>query len=277
MVEHLAGFHPAAIYFSGRNQSKADEILTGIRIRHADTRITFIKMDHTSLDTVHRAMEDCVPSMNGRLDLLICNAGIMATPPGLSTDGYEIQWATNHLGHALIIKHLLPVLRSTAKTQGDARIVSVTSSGISLAPADVGIVFDDLKTTQETLGFISHWKRYGQSKLANILYTSELVHRFPSLSGLSVHPGISATDLVHRLRWPDRLLVYATCRVVTPDQGCENSLWAATVDRDVFENGGYYFPVGEPPVSSKWVVDAKLAAQLWEWTGDALQDYNISS
>ena len=92
-----------------------------------------------------------------RLDLLICNAGIMAAPPGLSKDGFEVQFATNHLGHAMVVRQLLPVLLKTAE-QHDVRIVCLTSDGWRGHPRG-GIVFDKLKTTQD--GAVGPYIRYG--------------------------------------------------------------------------------------------------------------------
>ena len=122
----------------------------------------------------------------------------MASPPALSTDGYEIQFATNFLGHALLIKHFLPLLLSTASAHGDARIVSLTSTGFTVAPRNHGIVFSDLRTTQN-YEFGAKWTRYGQSKLAILLYTAKLARRYPVLSTAIVHPGVIATDLVTSL------------------------------------------------------------------------------
>jgi len=122
----------------------------------------------------------------------------MASSPALSTDGYEIQFATNFLGHALLIKHFLPLLLSTASAHGDARIVSLTSTGFTVAPRNHGIVFSDLRTTQN-YEFGAKWTRYGQSKLAILLYTAKLARRYPVLSTAIVHPGVIATDLVTSL------------------------------------------------------------------------------
>lgn len=159
-------------------------------------------MDLASLSDVRRAVQQLIPQLDSRLDVLICNAGIMATPPGLSPDGYEIQWATNFLGHALLTNLLLPILNTTASTCGDARIINTTLEGLMLAPIDKGIVFEDLKTKQE-YGFGARWRRYGQSKLAQVLYTNQLAQKYPKLSSIAIHPGVVGTDLVSSLGWAD--------------------------------------------------------------------------
>ena len=135
----------------------------------------------------------------------------MATPPGLTTDGYELQFGTNHMGHALLTKLLLPTLLRTAEStpeNPDVRVVDVTSLGFTVAPKG-GILFPELKTRCDW-GMGTEWKRYGQSKLANVLHAAELARRHPSLVTASVHPGVVNTDLNKRLGFFNKLLVRAT-------------------------------------------------------------------
>ena len=271
-MENLAALNPAILVFTGRNQARADEILADVGRRHPGVQTKFIQMDLASLRDTQRAVQLLEPRLDGRLDILICNAGIMCAPPGLSPEGYEIQWATNYLGHALLIQRLLPLLTSTASSYGDARVVNITSEGLMLAPSDKGIVFDDLKTKQE-YGFGARWKRYGQSKLAQVLYTSQLAQRNPTLSTIAIHPGVVGTDLIKTLGFADRLLVYATSKVMSPEDGCKNSMWGATAARQSVENGAYYSPVAEPGKQAKWTKDGDLAERLWKWTEEALQPY----
>lgn len=102
----------------------------------------------------------------------------MNVPPALTPEGYEVHFAVNHIAHALLIKLLLPTLLRTAETpNSDVRIVSLTSQAFSMHPGG-GIVFKDLRTTQGS-GLMKSL-RYGQSKLANILYAAELARRYGS-------------------------------------------------------------------------------------------------
>jgi NAD(P)-dependent dehydrogenase (short-subunit alcohol dehydrogenase family) len=233
-------------------------------------------VDLSSLDTIDSAAKQFLAHTPNRLDVLLCNAGIMACPPALSTDGYEIQFATNHLGHALLIKHLLPLLLSTATQHGDARVVSMTSTGFTVAPKDQGIVFSNLRTPQD-YGFGAKWTRYGQSKLAILLYTAELARRYPALSTASVHPGVIATDLVTSLNWLDRSIVYLTNvnNMCTAEEGVKNGIWACTIPREGLQSGGFYEPVGEVGRGSKWSGDEMLAGKLWEWTSEVLEGHEV--
>lgn len=212
-----------------------------------------------------------------RLDILLCNAGIMAQPPGLSKDGYEVQFAVNHLGHAMLIQALLPLMLETAQLpDADVRIVLVTSIGFQGAPKG-GIQFDKLATTQDE-GLFWSWFRYGQSKLANVLYAAELARRYPAITSVSIHPGVVKTNLVGGLSMANRALVYGTnfWRMMTPEEGVLNQLWAAAGGKkDEVVNGMFYMPVGQVG-EGKLTAQAKnkeLAKELWEWTEKAIKGH----
>jgi NAD(P)-dependent dehydrogenase (short-subunit alcohol dehydrogenase family) len=116
-------------------------------------------MDLSSLEAVKTAMQ--AHFTHDRLDILICNAGIMGAPASLSADGFEIHMATNHLGHAMLIRELLPVMLQTAATStqpGDVRIVILSSSGFKRHPKD-GIAWGKVKDAQK--GTLESTYRYG--------------------------------------------------------------------------------------------------------------------
>ena len=266
----LAKHNPEQIYFSGRNSAKAAEIIAKIKEEVPTANVTFIECDLASLASIKAGMQKFTSS---RLDILICNAGIMAVPAGLTEDGYEIQFGTNHLGHALLIKLLLPALMAV-QPGTDIRIIILTSLGFRFHPKN-GIVFKELRTPQE--GIFGSWIRYGQSKLANILYAAELARRYPDILSVSIHPGVVPTGLLGNLGLANRMLVYATNigRMLKPAEGAYNQLWAATSDRSKIVNGAFYEPVGV--LSSKLDATSRsemLAAELWDWTEQALEGYS---
>jgi len=216
----------------------------------------------------------------------MCNAGIMALPAALTEDGYELQFGTNHLGHALLIKLLLPCLLKTAEIPGSAvRIVNLTSTGARMTPPG-GIEFADLQTKQDDFQkfglryryFPSSWLRYGQSKLANILYAAELARRYPSITSVSIHPGVVDTDLIGKLM-QDNFAVRAANSFLratvlrTVEQGAYNQLWAATAKKEEIVNGKFYEPVGCAGSYSADMKSQKLAGELWEWTQKQLERY----
>lgn len=217
-------------------------------------------------------------SQNKRLDILICNAGMMDSTPGLTSDGYEKLFGINYLGHALLIKLLLPTMERTATTEcTDVRIVCLTSIGAAIYPWG-GIQFDKLRTTQSSL-LVSAWHRYGQSKLAVLLHAGELARRHPAVTVVAVHPGAVKTEMVANLWWPNRALVYATNigRMLSPEEGVLNQLWAATSPQAEVESGGYYEPVGKRGnMDKKWQGD-DLPEKLWKWTIKELEAYSVPS
>jgi NAD(P)-dependent dehydrogenase (short-subunit alcohol dehydrogenase family) len=235
----------------------------------ASVKATFVKMDLESLS----AIKSAIASLNApRLDILVCNAGIMAVPPGLTKDGYEVQFGTNYVSHALIIKLLLPTMLETAKLpNADVRIVHLTSLGAFLHPK-AGINFNDVKTTQD-YGFGASWTRYGQSKVAAIIYAQEFARRYPQITSVVVHPGTIYTNLTDRLSLGHRMLVRITNlgTMKTLEEGSHNTLWASTAKG--VSNGAYYEPVGKTGRTDSVTTDRKLQEQLWEWTEQELAEY----
>lgn len=271
---HLAKHNAAHIYISGRNAKSAENVINQIRATGTKTEVTFIECDLASLSSVKSAAEKFA-SETPLLDILMCNAGIMAKPPALTPDGYELQFGTNHLGHALLIKKFLPLLEKRKSEGGDARIVILSSEAWSLHPRG-GIIFDGLKTTQN-FWVVGGWRRYGQSKLANMLYARELSKRYPDILTMSIHPGVVATDLVGDAGVFNKALVQVSQfgKILKPEQGAYNQVWAATAPREKIQGGSYYEPVGKMADGklTKLAKSEALARRLWEWTEEELKDY----
>ena len=205
----LAKHHPAKIYFTGRNSTRANALITRAHTLVPDANIVFIKTDLASLASVKAAFAQF---SSPRLDMLICSAGIMATPPALTDDGYEMQFGVNYLAHALLVKLFLPLLLATADLpHADVRIVIVTSLGYRMAPK-TGVDFGNVRTKQDA-GPGAPWIRYGQSKTAGLLLAGELARRYPQIMSTAVHPGVINTGLVSGLPLGARLVVHVGCFV----------------------------------------------------------------
>ena len=194
-----------------------------------------------------------------KADILINNAGIMAAPYALTVDGFESQIGTNHLGHFALTNLLLPKLTD--------RVVTVSS----MAHWPGRINFDDLNWKSRRY---SPWLAYSQSKLANLLFTSELQRRLHSvgspLRALAAHPGYSHTNLQGASgRKLGDAVVSAATRVVATDAdfGARQTLYAASQDLPgntlVGPRFGY---VGrtQPVGRSRRAQDAAAATTLWE-------------
>lgn len=151
----------------------------------------------------------------------------------------------------------------------------LTSLGFRMHPA-AGIAFDDLKTDQKSSSPFAPWIRYGQSKLANILYMRELARRYPSVTTVAVHPGVVRTGLVEDLGFVARAFVYVTNRrrLLEPDHGTWNLTWAASAHKANLESGQLYKPIGiESEKLDCAARDGALAGRFWEWTEEALVAY----
>jgi NAD(P)-dependent dehydrogenase (short-subunit alcohol dehydrogenase family) len=238
--------------------------------------VTFVACDLTSLASVQDAAKK-ITAATERLDVLMCNAGIMAVPSALTKEGYEIQWGTNHVGHALLIKLLLPLIQKTAKLPDPTpRILLLSSEGHFLAPKE-GIDFAHLKEADYDMGGAlgSTWTKYGQSKLANLLYATQLTKHYPEIISVSIHPGVVGTGLVGNLSGWNKVVVYMTSwwQMKSPAEGAWNQVWAATVDKAKLESGRYYVPVGKAVKSSR--EDEAIGDKLWEWTEKELEEYKI--
>ncbi|GKZ68463.1 hypothetical protein AnigIFM50267_003171 [Aspergillus niger] len=272
-IVELAKHRPKEIWLAARDPKRAAAAVTSIKydlVEPADIKI--LDMDLTSLDSVKRAAEK-FRSKSSRLDILLLNAGIMSVPPGLTNEGYEIQFGTNHMGHALLAKLLVPVLLKTATLPGsDVRVVVLTSHAHNYAP-ESGIQFDTLKNRADGMNTVA---RYGQSKLANLLWGREMARHYPQLTVPLVHPGLVRTNLattmgqgslIMRILWWIASLVTG----VDVETGTLNQLWAATYPR--VESGQYYVPVGKTKNGSKYAQDLGLGKKLWEWTERELDAY----
>lgn len=261
--------NPSHIYLAARTPSKGEAAVAEIEQAVPSAKITFLHLDLSSFGSISAAVRQFTAA-SSRLDLLINSAGIMATSPGSTKEGYELQFGTNYMGHALLTTLLLPILLSTAQArESDVRIINVSSEGHILAPR-AGILFD--KSQLEAQGTLA---RYGQSKLANILFTRELASRYPSITSVAVHPGLIQTGLYGPIRKANWLVNYATMTIgslimATVAVGTLNQLWAAAGKRNELVSGRYYNPVGMVTTGSKHAQDPGLAEALWDWTAKEL-------
>ena len=230
------------------------------------------------LDLADRASIDrFVAGWTDPLHLLINNAGIMAHPLVRTAEGWESQFATNHLGHFILAHGLQGPLAEGAQDRGGARIVVVSSSAHSMAPVD----FDDLHFERRDY---DPWTAYGQSKSANILFAVEAYRRWAA-DGIVVnalHPGLIATNLQDHLSEEfhaglREMVENGTVTMKTPQQGAATSLVAA-VAPEFANNGGHYLSdCNEAEVMDddmaaspdrlgvrRWALDPASARRLWD-------------
>lgn len=190
------GFEAAAILLKQgakvlllcRSHDRARAAVEKLEKQVAGAQVQFVLADLASLESVRRGAEQ-VSSLCPEIDALICNAGIMAIPDRtLTEDGFETQFAVNHLAHFLLSGLLFP---NIVKASG--RMVNVSSKAHAFKPRRIR--FEDVNFSSD----YSPWEAYAQSKLANLLFTRELNRRLQlagqSIFSSSCHPGWAATNL----------------------------------------------------------------------------------
>jgi NAD(P)-dependent dehydrogenase (short-subunit alcohol dehydrogenase family) len=177
----------ATVVMAVRNMEKGQAAADGIKAEIPAADLELRELDLGSLGSV-RAFAATVREQHDHIDILLNNAGLMATPAGQTADGFETQVGTNHLGHFVLTEELMPLLQA-AKA---ARVVTMTS----VARAQGRPLTED-KTRLD--GEYKPWQAYGDSKLANYQFGIELARRLEaagsSVSSLVAHPGLSRTNL----------------------------------------------------------------------------------
>jgi NAD(P)-dependent dehydrogenase (short-subunit alcohol dehydrogenase family) len=256
----------AAVVIGSRDPQKAQMSVAEMK------NVEVHQLDLASPASIDRFARDFIDS-NRALDLLINNAGIMATPLMRDDRGYEMQFATNHLGHF----QLTVSVWESLKKSGNARVVALSSLGHRVS----GVDFSDPNFNQRPY---DKWAAYGQSKSANSLFAVELDKRGEKhgIRAFAVHPGGILTDLARYLTDED-LKAFGVYRengvLKAPDwlknteQGAATTVWCA-VSPQLNSKGGVYCEDCDIapllPVDSKlssgvrpWAVDKKAAEALW--------------
>jgi NAD(P)-dependent dehydrogenase (short-subunit alcohol dehydrogenase family) len=221
-----------------------------------------VALELSDLNSVRSAAAD-IARQYPRIDLLINNAGVMATPLARTGQGFELQLGTNHLGHFVFTNALLDNLGA------GSRIVNLTSRGHLVS----GIRWDDPNFRDEST--YEKFVAYGQSKTANVLFTVELERRLAAtgIHAFAVHPGVIITDLGRHVNVAD-MKAWGTLKPTDVSHGAATTVWAATSSA-LDGLGGVYledcaiavpFVEGTPGGFAPHAVDPDQAARLWDWS-----------
>jgi NAD(P)-dependent dehydrogenase (short-subunit alcohol dehydrogenase family) len=256
----------AEVIAGARDVAKAARNLAGL------ARVTLRPLDLADAASIDR-FADGVLASSQAIDILINNAGIMATPLLRDARGYEMQLATNHLGHVQLTNRLVPALERRG-----ARVVSLSSAGHRFS----GVDFEDPNFLTRPY---DKWKAYGQSKSANSLFAVELDARVKDrgVRAFAVHPGrILSTELVRHvstqdliaagIRRPDGSLEQSSTKTI--DEGAATTVWCA-LSPQLDNLGGVYCadcdvsPIVPDDSDSltgvrRWAIDKAAAERLWE-------------
>jgi NAD(P)-dependent dehydrogenase (short-subunit alcohol dehydrogenase family) len=257
----------AQVIMGCRNSEKSETARQQILEQVPGASVALQALDLSSLGSIRGAARQ-VKSAQSRLDILINNAGVMATPRRTTADGFELQFGTNHLGHFALTGLLLDLLLATPRS----RIVTVTSLGEYTGR----IRFDDLMREKS----YERWTAYGQSKLANLLFAFELQRKLEAAGAetisLAAHPGFSSTNLrqtqLQEAQPIHQRLLFNLFEMPgqSATMGALPQLYAATAPDvqggDYYGPGGFFQVRGYPKLvkPSGQARDREVARRLWQ-------------
>jgi NAD(P)-dependent dehydrogenase (short-subunit alcohol dehydrogenase family) len=231
--------HGAEVIGAARDLSKAQTATEQVRAQAANGgSLRLIQLDLASLASV-RSCADGLRAAGKTFDLIIANAGVMATPKGTTADGFETQFGTNHLGHFVLVNRIASLMRP------GSRLVNLSSAGHRFA--DVDLQDPNFEHTP-----YAEFVAYGRSKTANVLFAVEFDrrHKARGVRATAVHPGGIQTELSRHLTAQARETLIASINASQPKgaapfsyksipQGAATSVWAACV-ADAEAIGGRY-------------------------------------
>ena len=208
-----------ALYLLVRNVPKGEALKKDIIAQTGNKNIHVVKCDLADLQSVREAADE----LNGKLvsiNVLINNAGGIFAEKQLTKDGFEMTFATNHLGHFLLTLSLMPLLE-----KGHARVINVSSSAHQMGKPN----FDDIQWAQHKY---SAWRAYGMAKLYNLYFTKSLAEKYADkgVSSFAVHPGLVKTNfwggtsgLLNKV-----MQLLLTPFMISAEEGAKTSIYLAT-------------------------------------------------
>ena len=264
----------AAVTLTARDGPKGEKVAADIRAATGNENVSVMELELQRPESVRRFAKSWL-SENRRLDILINNAGVMACPIARTPEGWEMQFATCHLGHFLLTALLAPALEAGAP----ARVVNVSSGGHRFSP----VLFDDPHFEKTEY---DKWVAYGQAKTANVLHAVELDRRLQArgVRAFGIHPGAIVTELGRHLQKEDIALMNARVpggkglQFKPVEAGAATQVYAATAP-ELDGQGGCYLEdchIAGPrePDSMEGVmpyaVDPEQAARLWTLSEEIL-------
>jgi len=241
----------AHLFIACRSPERARAALQDIRTASGNDQVELLPLDLGDLASVRRSAEQFL-DRGLPLHLLVNNAGL-AGARGLSASGFELAFGVNHIGHFLLTQQLLGRIKASAP----ARIVTVASRAHFRA---TGLDWNALRQPTRTRTGIDE---YGNSKLANVLFSAELARRLvgSGVTTYALHPGVVASDVWREVPWPIRPLM--KLRMISTEQGAVTTLHCACAAQ-VANDTGLYYDKCQARTPSVMARDGVLASELWQ-------------
>lgn len=253
----------AFVILAGRSEKKINQAIIDIKKDIPTAKLATGIVDLSDLKSV-KTFADQIIEKHKRLDVLINNAGVMFPPASKTKDGFELQFGVNFIAHFALTAHLFELINSTK----NSRIVTLSS----IAHKNGIIDFDNLKLEKS----YDKFREYGQSKVADLIFTFELQRRLNKLGSTTIsvgaHPGISKTELL-RTDKPEMIDEFPH---MSANQGSFSSLFAAT---EPIVGGSYIGPNGEGEMTgfpsqafvAEYAKGETIGSTLWEYTNRELK------
>lgn len=247
----------ARVLIVARDEKRGAAVRDELIEKTGNARFELLLCDFSSQKQI-RALAKQLHEVTDRIDVLVNNAGAIFTERALTEDGIERTFAVNHLGYFLLTTLVLDLLRAAASRAGGARVVNVASRAHTRGKLDLS----DINVEKRSyVGMLV----YGSTKLANILFTTELAKRLAG-DGISVnalHPGVVRTGFGRNTPGIFKFLVgLATPFMITAEEGAETTIYLAS-SSEVDGVTGKYFDKCKPVQPNQAARDAALAAELW--------------
>ena len=242
----------------GRNPERTSAAEQELRAASSNGDVHMIRADLALMAETARAAGE-IAALTDRIDVLVNNAGGMTDRFVVTPEGYEENFAGNHLGPFLLTQRLLPLLKRAAAdaSPGSVRIINVSSDASEMIP---GLNWDDLQLFE---GF-NPGRAYCQGKLANVLFARALAQRLAQdgIVAHAVHPGTIDSNFASHADARTQAYI-ATLQAFTPEQAADALIWLATAEEPGRSSGGY-FHQRHPHVPNPLVDDQATIDRLWE-------------
>jgi dehydrogenase/reductase SDR family protein 13 len=253
LVEALAA-RGATVVLATRSEARTRPVLNELKSRFPAARLQWVHLDVSDLGAVRRVAQSFLATKQP-IDVLVNNAGIAGTRR-LSADGYDITYATNHIGPFLLTNLLLPRLKESPQ----GRVVNVASNAHFMAKE-----LDWSVLERRTEPKRSAFRDYAVTKLMNVLHAKELARRLAGsrVTTYSLHPGAVASNIWRAVPWPVRPVIKLF--MVSNEEGAKTPLYCATAPELATTSGRYYYKSREAK-TSPLAANAMLASELWDKT-----------
>jgi NAD(P)-dependent dehydrogenase (short-subunit alcohol dehydrogenase family) len=244
----------------GRDPTRTEAAEAEIRAAAPTAQLTMIRADLSLMEDAARAARD-IASLTDRVHVLINNAGGMASARVITSEGYEQNFAGNHLGPFLLTTRLLPLLRAAAATSppGTVRIINTSSDASEMIK---GLPWDDL----QLLDAFTPGAAYCNAKLANVLFARGLARRLAGdgIVAHALHPGTVDSNFVTHAEARTQAYI-RSLPALTPAKGADTLIWLATAEEAGLTTGGYFYQ-RKPRTPNPLADDAAAVELLWDET-----------